>query len=259
VSIAVVIGGSFTLAAWVFLRAQGVETWETTRAQRWAITVGILAVFLFPVLFADRNYDVPAPASNRAPAIRGLFSRANSPLALVPSGRPVPARCCSTILNHDEWPIGTDQSTLRDLIILLPVDSNQHVTDLNIQVTGNAGLEATPDPGALAFDVQRLETHTYRDDLGPAAADGHHVATGWMARVPVTLVPTRPWDIGGLRYPLNVAANFHVEGESKARTLTARGAIEAQVGNAIYEMGAVSLILPLFCFGAAIVRWRRTR
>jgi hypothetical protein len=39
----------------------------------------------------------------------------------------------------------------------------------------------------------------------------------------------------------------------------ARAAIEAQISRAIYEMGAASLLLPLFCFGAAIRRWRQTR
>jgi hypothetical protein len=259
ISIFVVIGGAFALAAWVFLYAQGVETWETTRSQRWMITIGILSIFFFPVIFADRNYDAPAPPANRAPAIRGIFARGNSSLALLPPGRPLPVRCCGTILNRDEWPLATDESTLRDLLVLLPVESNQRVTDLNIQVTGEAGLLAAVDPNALAFDVQHLETHTYLNDLGPAAADGHHVATGWVARVPITLVPTKPWDIGGLRYPLNVTAKYHVAGDDRTRTLSGRGAIEAQVSSAIYEMGAVSIIFPFICLGAAIMRWRRTR
>jgi hypothetical protein len=133
------------------------------------------------------------------------------------------------------------------------------VTDLSIQVTGDAGLLAKVGSNEAAFDVQRLETRTYPNDLGPTAADGHHVATGWVARVPITLVPTNPWDIGGLRYPLNVTAKYHVAGDDRVRTLRARGAIEAQVSRAIYQMGAVSIVFPFFCFGAALVRWRRTR
>jgi ABC-type transport system involved in multi-copper enzyme maturation permease subunit len=259
ISILVVIGGAFALAAWVFLRAQGVETWEATRGQRWSITAGIMVIFLFPVLFADRNYDVAAPPANHAPAIRGLFARGNSNLVLVRAGRPLTGRFFGTILNRDEWPIGTDEKTQRDLLILLPVESDQRVTDLSIQVAGEAGLLATADPNALAFDTQRLETHTYPNDLGPTAADGHHVATGWIARLPITLVPTKPWDIGGLRYPLNVTAKYRLAGDDHTRTLSARGAIEAQVSSAIYEMGAVSILLPLICFAAAIARWRRTR
>jgi ABC-type transport system involved in multi-copper enzyme maturation permease subunit len=259
ISILVVIGGAFALAAWVFLRAQGVETWEATRSQRWTISAGIAAIFLFPVIFADRDYDAPAPPANHAPAIRGLFARGNSSVTLVQPGRPLPARCCSTILNRDAWPFATDKRTLRDLLILLPVDTGQRVTDLNIQVAGEAGLFAAVAPNALAFDVQRLETHTYPYDLGPTAADGHHVASGWTARVPITLEPTKPWDIGGLRYPLNVTAKYRVAGDDHIRTLSARGAVEAQVSSAIYEMGVVSVLIPFICFAAAITRWRRTR
>ena len=71
ISLLVVVVGAFALAVWVFLRAQGVETWETTRSQRWTIAL----------------------------AIRGLFARGSFSLALAPPGGQPPARCCGTILN----------------------------------------------------------------------------------------------------------------------------------------------------------------
>jgi hypothetical protein len=143
---------------------------------------------------------------------------------------------------------------------LLPVDTTQRVTDVHLQVAGENGLEAVAaSPDALAPAPETLETHTYANDLGPAAADGHHVANGWVARIPVTFTPTKPWDIGGVRYPLRVTGSYQVAGESQMRTFSARAAIDAQVSKAIYEMGAASLILPLVCFGAAFKRWRRTR
>jgi hypothetical protein len=137
------------------------------------------------------------------------------------------------------------------------VDATQRVTDLRIQVIGENGLEVTADPDKLSPAPQALETHTYANDSGPAAADGHHVVTGWIARVPVTLIPTKPWDVGGVRYPLRVTATYLVAGES--RTFSARAAVDAQVSKAIYEMSIASLILPLACFGAAFKRWRQTR
>jgi hypothetical protein len=73
----------------------------------------------------------------------------------------------------------------------------------------------------------------------------------------VTLTPTKPWDIGGVRYPLRVTGAYRVAGEN--RTFSARAAIDAQVSSAIYEMGIASAIVPLVCFGAAFRRWRRTR
>jgi hypothetical protein len=75
----------------------------------------------------------------------------------------------------------------------------------------------------------------------------------------VLINPTRPWDIGGDRYPLTVKATYHVDGEEQPRTFTSRAAIDAQVANGIYEMALASSLLPACCFGAAIRRWRRTR
>ena len=260
ISLVAVIIVAFALAVWVFLRAQGVETWETSRSQLWIIALGIVAIIVLPVAMADTNYDKPAPHATNAPSIQRLFSRAGSSLALTQPGGQPPPRCCSTILNRDEWPpFGTDEPTRRDFLVLLPVDSAQPVTDVHLQVTGENGLEVTALPDALAPTPEALETHTYANDLGPAAADGHHVVTGWVARIPVTLTPTKPWDIGGVRYPLKVSGTYQVAGESQTRTFSARAAIDAQVARAIYEMGIASLILPLVCFGAAFKRWRRTR
>jgi hypothetical protein len=238
ISLALIIIVAFALAVWAFLRTQGVETWEASRSQRWIIALGIVAIIVLPLAMADTNYDKPAPHATNAPSIQRLFSRAGSSLALTwPGGQP-PPRCCSTILNRDEWPpFGTNEPARRDLLVLLPVDTTQHVTDVHLQVTGENGLEATAPPAALAPAPQALETHTYANDLGPAAADGHHVVTGWVARIPVTLTPTKPWDIGGVPYPLRVAGMYQVAGESGMRTFSARAAIDAQVSEAIYEMG----------------------
>jgi len=59
-----------------------------------------------------------------APSIQRLFARGGSSLALAQPGGQPPGRCCSTILNRDEWPpFGTDEPTQRDLLVLLPVDT----------------------------------------------------------------------------------------------------------------------------------------
>lgn len=258
ISLAVVVVVALALAVWTFLRAQGVETWEASRTQRWIVALAILLIVAAPTIMADTNYDKPAPHATNAPSIQRLFARAGSSLALTQQGGQPPARCCSTILNRDEWPpFGTDEPTRRDLLVLLPVDATQRVTNLQIQVTGESGLEVTAPADKLAPAPEALENHAYANDSGPAAADGHHVVNGWVARVPVTLIPTKPWDIGGVRYPLRVNATYEVGGEK--RTFGARAAVDAQVMSGIYEMGAASLILPLVCFVAALQRWRRTR
>ena len=259
ISLLVIVIGALALATWVFLRAQGVETWEATRRQRWTITLAIVAMIVLPVMFADTNYDNPAPHANNAPAIRGLFSRAGTSVALVPPGGQPPLRCCGTILNRDEGPLGTDKRTGRDLLLLLPVDTTKRVTNLHTKIAGEVGLDVMADADTLVQAAPHLETRTYANDSGPAASDGHHVVTGWIARIPVTLNPTKPWDIGGDRYPLTVTATYQVAGDSQPRTFSARAAIDAQVSSAVYEMGLAASILPLLCIGAALLRWRRTR
>ena len=82
---------------------------------------------------------------------------------------------------------------------------------------------------------------------------------GLIARIPITLDPTKPWDIGGDRYPLSITASYDVAGEDKPRAFGARGAIDAEVASAIYQMAMAALLLPMICFGAALVRWRQTR
>jgi len=253
ISFMAVIFGAFTLAVWIFLYAQGVETWEATRRQRWTISLAIFALILMPILLADTNYEAAAPSPNQAPALHGISPRNNGNLAMVKSGTHMPKRCCNQILNRDEAALGTDEATRRDLLLLLPVETTQSIADLSVRVFGENGLEIISD------NSLPLEAHAYDHDTGPAAADGHHIVNGWVVRVPVTLTPTKPWDIGGNRYPVNVSATYHVSADDSVQMFSARGAVEAGVSNALYEMGIASFILPLICFIAGFGRWRRTR
>jgi hypothetical protein len=163
------------------------------------------------------------------------------------------------MLNRDATPIGTDEDTRQDLLILLPVETDRAVSSLSLQAEGQNGLTVVADPVVLASATQHLEAHTFDTDVGPTAPDGHHVKTGWIARVPLTLHPTSPWDIGGDRYPLNLTATYSAAGDTMPRTLKARAAVNAQVPTGLYEMAAAGSIIPICCFAAAIVRWRRTR
>jgi hypothetical protein len=142
---------------------------------------------------------------------------------------------------------------LQDILLLLPVEASQSVTGLRVEIAGENGLEVTTG------SPQQLEPHRYANEAGPVGADGRHIVNGWIARVPVTMIPAIPWDIGGNRYALNVTATYQVASDPQPRTFSARGAIEAEVSGAIYEMGGASSVFPLICFGAAFIRWRRTR
>jgi ABC-type transport system involved in multi-copper enzyme maturation permease subunit len=254
-SFLVIVVGCFALAVWTFLSMQGVETWEAGTRQRWILGTSLAMLMLFPIAFADRNYDLPAPPVTNAPPIRALFARGSGSFAMTRPGGQLPALCCGTILNRDN-PVGVDERTDQDLFILLPVDTSQRISDMHVDITGDNGLQVTADP---IHAIDGLEGRTYAAGLGPTAPDGHRVTAGWMTRVPVTLMPTRPWDIGGLRYPVDVKVTYRIAGDQQPQTLIGRAAIEAEVSSAVYQMAGASAVLPLLCFGAAFRRWRRTR
>ena len=252
-SLLVVVIGALVLAVWIFLRVQGVETWEATRRQRWTIAFAISAIVLLPVMLADTNYDAPAPPPNLAPTLRGIFGRGTGAVAMVSPGGKFPVRCCSPLLNRETAALGTDEPNLEEILLLLPVEASQSVTGLHVEIIGENGLQLTTG------SPHQLEPHTYANNTGPVGVDGRHILNGWIARVPVTMIPAKPWDIGGNRYALNVTATYQVASDTQPRTFSARDAVEAEVSSAIYEMGAASSVLPLICFGAAFIRWRRTR
>jgi ABC-type transport system involved in multi-copper enzyme maturation permease subunit len=259
ICLTLVVAGSFALAAWNFLRAQGVESWEASSRQRWIIAFGILSIAVVPVAFADTNYEKEAPAQNGAPSIPGLFLRGGGQLALVEPGAPLPAACCDTLLNRDKWPsLPTGQTTRQDLLLFLPVDVSQRLLQLDVRVVGQNGLQIQASPVSADL-LHSLETRAYAQGIGPADADGRRIQKGWVARIPVDLTPAAPWDIGGIRYPIDLDATFSVEGVSRPNTLNARAAVEAHVPNALAEMAIVGAMLPLACAAAMFNRWRRTR
>jgi hypothetical protein len=259
ICVAVMTAGALALTFWAFLRVQGVETWEATRAQRWTLGLAIAALTILPAVAADTNYDTPAPRRTNAPAVRGVFGRAFASLALVEPGRPAPRYCCMAVVNRDTWAMATDHTTRRDLLVLLPVDAAEKIADVHLTVTGEGGLDIALDPITRQVSADDLETRDYPNDSGPPGPDGRHIAKGWVVRAPVAITPTHIWDIGGMRYPFDVVATYRIGDDPQRHTFNARAALDAQVGPAIYEMGAASSLLPLACIVAAIRRWRRTR
>ena len=149
ISLVAMVAGALVLAVWVFLRAQGVETWEATTRQRWTIALALIALVMLPVTFADTNYDTPTPAPNNAPSMRGFFTRVETLAILVDPGRKIPRRCCSPMLNWQESPLSTDRETAQDLLLTLPADASAHVTDLHVKVAGDDGLEISGNDSAL--------------------------------------------------------------------------------------------------------------
>jgi hypothetical protein len=229
------VGGLATVGTQdTWLDGYGIIAYGLVPRQRWTIAIAMVGLGLMPSIFADTNYDLHAPRQTNAPAIRGLFSRVGSTLALVRPGAQAPAMCCSTILNRDEiMAMPTGEETRRDLLVLLPVDAGSRITDLHIQLVGENGLQVTTPGGRAADDLShQLEQRTYRNDLGPVDAAGRRIVTGWVARVPVILNPTKPLDIGGNRYPLTVKASFRIAGDAAPHASIARAAAPTPITSA---------------------------
>lgn len=258
IAFAAVTVGALGLAAWVFLRLQGVETWETTPGKRAALAIGVLILLALPVALAETNYDTAAPAANAAPRVGGLFGRIPGNAVLVHSGGPAPANCCERLLNRRLDPLPTGMSSHLDLLLLLPTDAAHPLTSLAFHVEGAGGLVAVADPNAAAAPLQQVEAHDYAADAGPLAAGGNHVQRGWVLRIPVTLTPEHPWDLGGNRYPLNVTTTYQAEGAAPGN-FTVHGAVEAQVPGALTQTAVVGAVAPAACLVAAVTRWKRTR
>jgi hypothetical protein len=163
-------------------------------------------------------------------------------------------------MNRDRWPaFPIEEATSQDLLLFLPVSTQDKLTRLTIDVAGQSSLKIDVSADSLSHSLDHLETRSYAADLGPTDAGGHHIQNGWVARIPVSFTPTRAWDIGGVRYPIDVTATYEVQGDPQPHNLTARAAIEAQVPTALAEMSVAGAIMPLLCLLAAFRRWRQTR
>ena len=95
------------------------------------------------------------------------------------------------------------------------------------------------DATSLDSAAPHLETRSYPNDLGSGRRRRPRTSRPAGSRACRCCInPTKPWDIGGDRYPLTVKATYRVAGESQPRTFSSRAAIDAQVASGIYEMGA---------------------
>ena len=77
ISLAIIVVGAFVLAVWVFLRAQGVETWEASGSQRWTIALAIAALFLAPGDARRYQLRLSGSAAHECARDPGISCRSN--------------------------------------------------------------------------------------------------------------------------------------------------------------------------------------
>ena len=194
-------------------------------------------------MLADTNYDAPAPPANSAPADPRPVRASRQQ----PGAGPCPAASCpraaaarSSIATNGRHS-GTDEPTRPGISSSscrwTPRDRS---TDLHVEIAGQNGLEVDRGSAAAAGDGrQHLEVRRHdRTGVRPRPTATASRRAGWRAS-PSRWIPTHPWDIGGDRYPLERHGDVsRRRRRQQPRTFSARGAVDAQVASAIYEMGA---------------------
>ena len=87
------------LALWIFLEAQGVETWELKRGQKGIIIAAMIGLLIVPAIFGDKQITTGVHlARTNAPAIRALYSRSG---AFQPHHGNARRQAAHALLQHD--------------------------------------------------------------------------------------------------------------------------------------------------------------
>ena len=240
--------------------AQGVETWETTRPKRWTISLAILPSRSSLSLFARQRLRRAVPRRRtRMPAAAPLCGAA-SDATPVPAPAPLRRALLRPILNRDSRGPDPIRPATRDLLLFLPVDTANTRHRSSTPPRGATALEAPADPAVARPGCAIARTLHLRNDSGPETPDGRHLRRRAACCASRHDYPPTAPGTSAQRYPLHIAATYAGADRSAAAHLRGRAGVNAHVGGRHGADGARSArILPLFCFGAAFARWRRTR
>lgn len=173
--------GLFALAAWVYVREQGVETWESTPARRTLVAVAVALVLLAPAAVAGTTYE---PGGDR---ISGTTHRSmdNVHAAIVPPGTgPQEA-----LMRDAPPPLRVGEPNAQELVVMLPANLSWRVSDLRVRVSADPRLLVEGDVEVHFPELPTDET------LAFPARDGEYPHGPYelpIVRIPLTLTPTRP-------------------------------------------------------------------
>lgn len=180
--------GAFLLAAWVFVRHQAAETWETTRSGAALVAAALLAVALLPMAVADTAYGDPAPRVRQSGGDLGVL--------LLPRGGALEQGP-----RHDD-PLPLGRPLEMDVILVFGNTTSLPLLDLEL---ASANANAT-----FTFQASGLERV---DDLPPTEPGSPQQ----MLRVPATVVLHNSGVLGrdvveyGVRAEWRDAAGAHHE------------------------------------------------
>lgn len=224
-----------TLAAWVFLREQSVERWESPPARRVALALAVGLALLAPVAIADATY-VPrgeplsgGVGTSMDGAFAGLAPRGGDAREALFGGAP---------MSRDErYAVG--EPHLRDLVVLLPFAAD--VTDVRIVLSADPRLRVEPTTEWSFAALPRDEMLQLGENATP------------LLRIPVVVTPTDPEALGWNVYEIAVNVSF-TTADRGPREGSARFPVIADVAEAPVQLALASAPLVLGCAGAAIGR-----
>ena len=243
--------GLFLLAAWTFLRAQGIESWEGAPARRGLVAVLAVLVLLVPVAAASAAYEPVAVERDGLP-MPGQ-SRDASAYVVRPGVGVAHARFGDFFAGSHGDPLEVGRDNRRDLLVQVPVPAGAVLRDVAIEVGGTRGLVATHEGPSTHQRLAPAESAP-APRVGPAGTPPGWPPECLVLRIPLKLVPETADGLAHNWHGLTVNLTYEVEGQEGKRVSTTAVPLRSDVPHAALQMGLAGAPLFLLATGAAIHR-----
>ncbi|MBI2077443.1 MAG: hypothetical protein HYT80_03600 [Euryarchaeota archaeon] len=254
--------GMIVSAAWIFLRLQGVEDWESSGRKQAGAAFLVLALLAAPAIQPDAdNYRNPEDLFESGGYYYDDGSRRAEPFVV---SRGTPADIITFYNSRWERPLKIGAPNLVDVVIPLVAPDGTNVTAVNVTFEGVGELRLV---GLTTFESDPWtpnETVAYLPYLESRKVP--------LLRLPATLFIDGSEALANARFLVNVTGFFTAAGFEEPREengtrewVTENFVIEnqaefiASVPRARTQAAAVMVPIPLAFLVGGIVRWNRRR
>ena len=246
--VALGVAGMLGLAAWAYLREQGVEGWESPAPRRAALVGLLAALLLLPALAAEVAYHDAGPEERDGPGRMAMGEMRNGTVAVVRPGAPAAHAPFSDFFGGTfADPLDAGRANARDLLVLLPAPEGSVLLDVRVTLRGEDGLGVA---APAERDLGRIDDA----ERGTAGEPGMRLVKGLVVRLPVSLTPSDPRDLSSNWYHLRVLVTYRVEGDETARTAEIVFPLRADVPGAGLQMALAGAPLFLLATTASVLR-----
>ncbi|HWG89508.1 MAG TPA: hypothetical protein VNZ52_01540 [Candidatus Thermoplasmatota archaeon] len=244
--------GLFGAAAWIFLREQGVETWEVAPSHRGLVAALIAGVFLAPMLLTGTTYA--AANDNDDEDYADLF-RPSEKLWVRLTDRGAPSLTAGFGaqggFTENDLTIGETQEL--DLLVLFPVKPGTTLTNVRITLAATPSLNLE-GPRTLTLDRTTSQEQGPIPKPGAWEADVDTSERGLVLRIPVTVRPEAPTGLGDTLYGVNATATYRASGVEGLQEGFAQTRVAAEIATASLQMWLAGAPAVLGCTVSALRR-----